>query len=114
MIILRAVTVKSRVTPNLRSQLVSEVQRAVREIDLEIVRAAGEGEHSQLVAKKDDLVRELKEIAELKDGTEVVRGQVQGCWDLRVGDVWPEVLSSEIVVEDGRVVAVREGRTVSR
>lgn len=113
MLISRAVTVKSRVTPNLRSQLAAETQRAMRELDAEAAKAGSEKERSDLLARKDDLVRQLKEIAKLEDGQEIVRGQVQGFWELRVGDIWPLVLSSEIVVEDGRVVEIREGQAVS-
>ncbi|MGE5578787.1 MAG: YlqD family protein [Bacillota bacterium] len=113
MLISRAVTVKSRVTPNLRSQLAAETQKAMRELDAEAAKAGSEKERSDLLARKDDLVRQLKEIAKLEDGQEVVRGQVQGFWELRVGDIWPLVLSSEIVIEDGRVVEIREGQAVS-
>ncbi len=112
MLISRAVTVKSRVTPNLRSQLAAETQKAMRELDAEAAKAGSEKERSDLMARKDDLVRQLKEIAKLEDGQEIVRGQIQGFWELRVGDIWPLVLSSEIVVEDGRVVEIREGQAV--
>jgi hypothetical protein len=111
-LISRAVTVKSRVTPNLRSQLAAETQKAMRELDAEAAKAGSEKERSDLMARKDDLVRQLKEIAKLEDGQEIVRGQIQGFWELRVGDIWPLVLSSEIVVEDGRVVEIREGQAV--
>ena len=113
MLISRAVTVKSRVTQSLRSQLAAETQKAMRELDSEVARVSGEKERSEISARKEELLRQLKDIAKLENGTEVVRGQVQGFWELKVGDIWPQVLSSEIVVEDGRVVAIREGRTVS-
>jgi len=112
-LISRAVTVKSRVTQSLRSQLAAETQKAMRELDSEVARVSGEKERSEISARKEELLRQLKDIAKLENGTEVVRGQVQGFWELKVGDIWPQVLSSEIVVEDGRVVAIREGRTVS-
>lgn len=113
MLIARAVTVKSRVTPNLRSQLAAETQKAMRDIDQEVERATLPKERDRLSSRKEDLVRQLKDIAKLENGHEVVRGQIQGFYELKVGDIWPEVLSCEIVVEDGRVVAIREGRTVS-
>jgi hypothetical protein len=106
------VTVKSRVTPNLRSQLAAETQKAMRELDRE-VEHAGEKERSEMMARREDLVRQLKDVAKLENGQEVLRGQVQGFYELKVGDIWPEALSCEIVVEDGRVVAIREGKTVS-
>lgn len=113
MLIARAVTVKSRVTPNLRAQLVAETQKAMREADADLEKAMAEEERRQILERKEGLVRQLKDVARFQDGQEIVRAQVQGFYDLRVGDVWPLVLSCEIVVEDGRVVAIREGRNVS-
>jgi hypothetical protein len=129
-LIARAVTVKSKVTPNLKAQLGAETQKAIRDADQEIERVSAEIERRQgagrpedaarlekerqeLLGRKEGLVKQLKDIAKLKDGQEIARGQVQGYYELRVGDIWPEVLSCEIVVEDGRVVAIRDGKTVS-
>lgn len=129
-LISRAVTVKSRVTPALRARLGAETQKAIRDVDEEIERAAAEIERcrasgrndeaaalerkaQELSARKDALVAKLKEIARLREGQEVVRGQIQGFCEVKVGDNWPEVLSAEIVLEDGRVVAFREGGSVT-
>lgn len=130
MLIARAVTVKSKVTPNLKAQLGAETQKAIKDADQEIERVSAEiqrrqgagrpedaarleKERQELLGRKEGLVKQLKDIAKLKDGQEIARGQVQGYYELRVGDIWPEVLSCEIVVEDGRVVAIRDGKTVS-
>lgn len=113
MLIARAVTVKSRVTPNLRTQLVAETQRALRDAESELEKAVADPARRAAQEKRDGCVRRLKELARLQHGEEIVRGQVQGFYDVRVGDVWPLALSCEIVVEDGRVVAIREGTTVS-
>ena len=130
MLIARAVTVKSKVTPNLKAQLGAETQKAIRDVDQEIERVSAEiqrrqgagrpedaarleKERQELLGRKEGLVKQLKDVAKLKDGHEIARGQVQGYYELRVGDIWPEVLSCEIVVEDGRVVAIRDGKTVS-
>lgn len=129
-LIARAVTVKSKVTPNLKAQLGAETQKAIKDADQEIERVSAEiqrrqgagrpedaarleKERQELLGRKEGLVKQLKDIAKLKDGQEIARGQVQGYYELRVGDIWPEVLSCEIVVEDGRVVAIRDGKTVS-
>jgi len=129
-LIARAVTVKSKVTPNLKAQLGAETQKAIRDVDQEIERVSAEiqrrqgagrpedaarleKERQELLGRKEGLVKQLKDVAKLKDGHEIARGQVQGYYELRVGDIWPEVLSCEIVVEDGRVVAIRDGKTVS-
>lgn len=113
MLIGRPVTVKSRVTPSLRAQLAAETQKALREAEADAERASTENIRKDAIVKKENLLKQLKEIAKLQDGQEIVRGQVQGFYELRVGDIWPHVLSCEIVVEDGRVVAIREGRNVS-
>lgn len=130
MLISRAVTVKSRVTPALRARLGRETQKAIRDVQEELDRAASEIERrrasgrseelealereaQELQTRKDALVAKLKDIVKLSDGQEVTRGQVQGFCEVKVGDVWPEVLSAEIVLEDGRVVAVREGGSVT-
>jgi len=55
----------------------------------------------------------LREIAKLKDGQEIVSGQVQGFYDLEVGEVWSEIQPCEIVLEDGKVVVIREGQSVT-
>lgn len=129
MLIARAVTVKSRVTPDLKAQLAAETQKSIRDTDRElekiakdIERRTGTGaggisrldeERRQLLERRESLVAQLKDIGGLQDGQEIARGQVQGFCELRVGDIWPMVLSSEIVIEDGRVVAIREGRNVT-
>lgn len=129
-LISRAVTVKSRVTPALRAQLGAEAQKAIREVEQEIERVTAECERARalgraeqatalekesrdLFGRKDALVLKLKEIAKLREGQEVARGQIQGFYDVKVGDAWPGVQSADIVLEDGKVVAIREGSLVT-
>lgn len=130
MLISRAVTVKSRVTPALRAQMGAETQKAMREVDEEIERALAERERMKslgkseqalalekkardLSARREALLSKLREIGKLREGQEVTRGQVQGFCDVKVGDVWPFACECEIVVEDGKVVAIREGASVT-
>ncbi len=127
MLISRTVTVKSRVTAALRSQLGFETQRALRELEGELLRLEKLGKSSskghdvshlgkklqELMARKESLLGNLREIVRLKDGQEIVRGQIQGFCNLKVGDLWPDVLSCEIVLEDDKVVAIREGDNIT-
>ncbi|HOQ02439.1 MAG TPA: YlqD family protein [Bacillota bacterium] len=128
MLISRSVTVKARVTPSLRAELGAEMQRVIRDIDNEVARiekallsvpstaidASGmlETKH-KLLARKDTLLANLKDIANLEDGQEIARGQIEGFYDLKVGDRWPEVMACEVVVEDGVVIAIREGNAIT-
>lgn len=130
MLISRAVTVKSRVTSALRAQLGAETQKAIRDVDQEIERALAECERRRLLgkseeasllekearelsARKETLVSKLRDIAKLREGQEVGRGQIQGFYEVKVGDIWPHVQSCDIVLEDGKVIAIREGTAVT-
>ena len=128
MIVSRSVTVKARVTPRLRSELGMETQKVLKDIENEIARieatllSASSNEtdvsslfdtKKKLIAHKETLLQNLKDIAGLQDGQEIVRGQIEGFYDLKVGDRWPEVMACEIVVEDGRVVAIRDNDAIS-
>ncbi len=116
MLISRAVNVKSKVTPSLKARLGAETQKAIRDIDQEMAGSeagTNPGRQEELARRKEGLLRRLREIAALKDGQEVARGQIQGFFELRVGDFWPHVQGCEILLEDDRVIAIREGKSVS-
>lgn len=131
MLLLRSVTVKSRVTPGLKQELARNTQEEIRRIDrelraideeLEKRRASGakgealarlEKERAERASRRESLIKNLEDIAGLQIGQEVVRGQVQGLVEVKPGDIWPEVLAAEIVIEDGVVLAVRDGRSLS-
>jgi hypothetical protein len=122
----RPVSVKSRITASLRAQLGAEVQKAILELDQELARlgtveASGGKEvaaqvqrsRQELLQRKEQLMRRLREIANLKDGQEITRGQVQGIFELRVGDLWSDLETCEIVLQDDVVIAIRQGRSIS-
>lgn len=114
MLIERQVTVKSKVTPSLRNFLGAKTQKSVRDVEERIGKLApGSGERAALQAERERLLGQLKEIANLKDGQEVTRGQVRGLYEVKIGDVWDEVQSADVILEDGRVVAMRSGRDVT-
>lgn len=128
MLISRTVTIKSRVTSALRTQLGVEAQKAIREFDGQLAQieqflqgeSSGEDDvirfkrqKQELITRKEEMLESLRNIAKLQDGQEIVSGQIQGFYDLRVGDLWPNVLDCEVVLEDGRVLAIREGANVT-
>lgn len=131
MLLLRSVTVKSRVTPGLKQELARDTQEEIRRLDRELLAieeeldrrralgAKGEAvarlakEKADRASRRESLIKSLEDIAGLEIGQEVVRGQVQGLVEVKPGDVWPEVLAGEIVIEDGVVLAVRDGRSLS-
>ncbi len=112
MLISRPVKVKSKVTPGLKAQLGAEVQKAILDLDKELQSAEGPV-RKQLLQRKEDLTKRFRQVADLEDGQEIVRGQVQGIFELRVGDIWPQEETAEIILENDIVIAVREGNRFS-
>lgn len=131
MLLLRSVTVKSRVTPGLKQELARETQDEIRRLDREIraieaelvdrrtpgrqgdAAARLERDKAERLIRRNNLVKRLEDIASLEPGQEVVRGQIQGLVEVKPGDRWPQILAAEIVVEDGIVLAVRDGQSVA-
>lgn len=130
--ILRPVTIKARVTERLKQRLAAEVQAAIRQVEEEIqqldlqvkraqltanltpqqqlqLRQVVEAEKQKRQAEKQELQERLRQIADLPLGSEVVQGTVQAVAQVSVGDDWDALFATEILVEDGRVVAIREG-----
>lgn len=130
-VILRPVVIKARVTDDLKKRLAADLQESIRGVEQELqqvefqskraalLAAKGgpnqalmeqfEQERTRLSERKAQILEQLKEIARLEPGSEIVRGTVQGTVEVRPGDDWPRLLSAEIVLEDGRVVEIREG-----
>lgn len=129
--ITRPVIVKVRVTESYRKAAAAEVREAVARIDmllkqleLQAKKIAGAGnvstreaegsraieqERIKALESRLRLVGQLKEIGRLTDGQEVVHGRLESLVEIKVGDLWDRVMSVEVVLEDGRVVEIRQG-----
>lgn len=123
----RPVTVKVRVTEAFQKAMGAQLQDTVRRIDGELTqleaqlkKAAGDGaertlsqqlgaERQKRLERRAKLLEDMKELARLAPGAEIVQGTVEGPVEVRVGDDWNRLFSAEIVVEDGKVVEIREG-----
>lgn len=123
----RPVTVKVRITENFQKAMGAQLQEAVRRLDAELAqidaqlkRADGDGadralrqqlsaERQKRAERRAKLVEDMKELARLAPGAEIVQGTIEGPVEVRVGDDWDRLFSAEIVIEDGKVVAIREG-----
>ncbi len=126
----RPVTVKAKVTEALKKRLAAEFQESLRQAEAELAqleaqlkrlseqseggperRAAVErleAERQKRADQKNRLLDNIKELARLEPGAEITQGTVQGLVQVKAGDDWDRVFEAEIVVEDGRVVAIRE------
>lgn len=135
--ITRPVLVKVRVTEGYKKALSAEVQEAVDRLEKKLlhmdfhfrrvladleknsprevpeVRRQFEAERRKTLEAKQKLLEKLKEIGAFVPGEEVVHGQVESIFELKVGDDWGRVMGVEVVLEDGRVAAIREGRSTA-
>ena len=130
--ILRPVTIKAKVTEGLKVRLAADVRAAIARLDEEMQKLESEVKRMQLTAaispqqqmqlrqaveqekavrndKKAQLQEELNAVNSLPLGAEVVQGTAQSLAAVSVGDDFDALISMEIVVEDGKVIAIRKG-----
>jgi hypothetical protein len=72
---------------NLRKQLDSESQRFFR--------------------RKDEIMRQISAVQELREGEEIAAGSVEGPRELRIGDDFTALARAQIVLRDGIIVELR-------
>lgn len=130
--ITRPVLVKVKVTEEYKKALAAEVQETIGRLDRRLqhmdfqfrrllaelekqnpkevpaVRQRFEAERQKILEARQKLVEKLKEAGKLVPGEEVIHGQVESIVDLKVGDDWGRLMSVEIVIENDRVIAIRE------
>ncbi len=128
--IVRPVTIKARVTENLKARLTAELNAAIQQLDNEMAELESQVKRAQLTAtispqqqmqlrqlveqeravraeKKAQLQEEINRVQSLPLGAEVVQGTVQASATLKVGDDLEALMKAEIVVEDGKVIEIR-------
>ncbi|MDK2888500.1 YlqD protein [Desulfofundulus australicus DSM 11792] len=125
------VLVKVKVTDKYKQALSADIQQAIHQLDMQMqhlefqarrvvaelekknpqgipaARQQIEQERSRRLEAREKLVDKLKEVARLNPGEEVVQGQLQCLVELKVGDNFQEIVSREIILEDGMVVEIR-------
>lgn len=126
----RPVTVKILMTDSYRKELLDQCERMAARLDVELKRLefdlkralaeAGPGqehtirhqfemERRKRLEQRQKLTEQMQATREVADGTELVAGRVESMVDVRVGDDWRKLAMVEIIVQDGRVMAIREG-----
>jgi len=129
--LLRPVLVKVKVTENYKKVAVGELQEAIQRIDVDLQRLAFQEKsltadserkaHQEMASLKErlllerqrlednryQLVTRLKEIDALALGTEVVYGKMESPVEVKVGDFWGPLLSTEIILTDGIITEIR-------
>jgi hypothetical protein len=108
----RQVTVKAVVTEELKEQLAAELQSALARLEAEIGQLEAQdgvaGEIRKRRQQREQLVARMRELVRLEQGQEIVQGSVEGEVQVKAGDDWARLFAAEIVLKDGKVVAIRE------
>jgi len=130
--ILRPVTIKAKVTEDLKDRLATELNDAVKMLDAEVeqlevqvkratltasinpqqqmqLRQLVEQERAKRADKKAQIQDEIKNIIALPLGSEIVQGTAQSLATVEVGDDFDALVSMEILIQDGKVIAIRKG-----
>lgn len=125
------VTVKAKVTEQLKSQMAAEIQDAIKKADVELqqidfhakrvmaeqarldaqgltaLRQQIDGEKQKRLDFKNHALEKLKEAAQLEIGSEIVQGNMERFITVSVGDDLHSLMSAEILLEDGKIIAFR-------
>lgn len=125
------VTVKAKVTESLKKQITHEIQEAVKRADMELQQIDFQGKRALAEQAKQDaqglpglrqqiememqkridfkaqMETKLKETAELEIGSEIVQGTLDQTVTLGIGDDLNQAMSTEILLEDGKIIAFR-------
>ena len=125
------VTIKAKVTEELKQRLIAETEEALQGVELELqqiefhakrllaeqakqdaqglvaLRQQIEAEKQKRLEFKNEMLAKLKATQELDLGSEIVRGQLERVVDVKVGDDLNKIMGSEILLEDGKVLAFR-------
>ena len=126
------VTIKSKVTETLKEQLVAEIKEAMAKIDMELqqiefhakrlmteqvrsdvqgltaLRQQIDGEKQKRLELKNHMQDKLKETSQLEIGAEIVQGTMEQMVTVQEGDDLQKLMSREILLEDGKILAIRE------
>jgi hypothetical protein len=126
------VTVKSKVTVILKEQLVAEIKEALAKIDMELqqiefhakrlmteqvrsdvqgltaLRQQIDGEKQKRLELKSHMQEKLKETSQLEIGAEIVQGTMEQMVTVKEGDDLQKLMSREILLEDGKILSIRE------
>lgn len=126
------VTIKSKVTAALKEQMADEIKEAMAKIDMELqqiefhakrlmteqvrsdvqgltaLRQQIDGEKQKRLELKNHMQEKLKETGQLEIGAEIVQGTMDQLVTVQVGDDLQKLMSREILLEDGKILAIRE------
>jgi len=125
------ITIKAKVTEELKRQLASEIQDAIKKTDMELqqidfhgkrllseqakqdaqgliaIRQQIDAEKQKRLDFKNHMLEKLKETAQLEIGSEIAQGTMERAVTVNIGDDLHQIMGTEILLEDGKIIAFR-------
>lgn len=125
------VTVKAKVTEQLKKKLAADIQEEIKRTDMELqqiefqakrimaeqvkvdaqglvaIRQQVDAEKQKRQDFKNHLLEKLRATAQLELGAEIVQGTIERLITIRVGDDLIKDMNAEILLEDGKIIAFR-------
>ncbi|MBM6760545.1 YlqD family protein [Megamonas hypermegale] len=125
------VTIKVKVTEKFRNKMLDKMNKELEEVNLKLSKIdiqrkkfieEHEQDNPQQVAAivqrmevdkakglkvRDKLTQDIADMKHLGLGAEIIQGTMHHILNVKVGDKMPEVMNSEIVIEDGKIIEIR-------
>lgn len=124
------VTVKAKLTEKFRTNVIADLKRDIEELELEIrqlniqqeralqeqagnpqvegnIRRHFGNELQKRQQFRAEAIARQEHIEKLAIGAEIVQGTLQRVVELKVGDDMRDIMSMEVLVEDDKVIAIR-------
>ena len=126
------INIKAKVTEKLKRELTNEFTANLKNVEYELeqiefhgkrmlaeqakqdaqglpaLREQIEAERAKRLEAENELETKIAATEKLELGAEIMRGNMERVYELKVGDVLDEIIGAEILLEDGKVIAFRE------
>lgn len=116
----RPVILKVRVTEDFRQRVAAEIRDKLNRLEMELQQLeflqkrnaaqplVHEADKKKIISEKQVLLQRLKEIGSWTVGEEVYQGTIESLAPLKVGQSFSSLYGVEVVLEDDRVIAIRQ------
>ncbi len=125
------ITVKAKVTEKFKTDMLHSLNHEIEKIDAEVshiekdMKKVLSEQNTNDVQRVSSLLQRMEEVKqkraeykenlknkivdteELEVGSEVVQGTLQRLIEVKIGDAMPEIMNTELLVEDGKIIEMR-------
>ncbi|WP_432718800.1 YlqD family protein [Pectinatus frisingensis] len=126
------ITVKAKVTEKFKTDMLHNLNRQIEKINAEVShiekdmkkvlaeQSTGdvqrvsmllqrmEEEKQKRLSYRENIKNQITDTEELEVGAEVVQGTLQRLVEVKIGDTMPGIMNTELLVEDGKIIEMRD------